>query len=511
MKRQTSLSERFGLRFIILATIPVFISAVFSVFIYNDALRYIDQEERVITVGRKTIADIRSAAFSLGILIRDNNFYNSRGLVAEAEWAQQSMVAQRNKIIRSLDDYKSYYSLSLPSNRYFVSAKLAGSVLSEKAAIDKLDEAINEYLDKIDSPQLRGVLEDLLDNVTDASDNLLIVLRVASLDNKESFQDGVILFYPILAAVWLLIAIGGATFASLVYRQIVEPVQDMSALAEDIKMAKGNLSKSIHGNEKFDSEEMSKLHATIKDMGLKLSANIEQLEQANKSKLEFISIASHQLRTPLSSIKWLIENLRKSKNLLPEQRDRLVEIYESNERLISLVNDLLNVSRLESGAAIAQPRLASLEESMRGVIILFEPAAKAKGISINLNFDVAPLPLLFDPVLFEEAFESILDNAVAYAPNGTEVSISVGQKGDDYTVAIHNDGPGIDESERKRIFTKFYRGPLAQKIRPRGSGLGLFVAKLATEANGGKIWFESPAEIGGGVTFYLSLPISLKE
>jgi len=183
--------------------------------------------------------------------------------------------------------------------------------------------------------------------------------------------------------------------------------------------------------------------------------------EIDRQKTEFISVASHQLRTPLSAIKWFLEILISGDagSMSDEQMDYMDQVYKSNERMINLVNDLLKLKKM------------------------------------NL-----------DPKLIRQAVMNILDNAIKYSPEKTTVTIDMKVKKPNLILSIADRGHGIPEKEQSRVFTKFYRGSNIVKKVTQGTGLGLYVVKTVIEAMGGSIRFESTEN--KGTTFYLSIPLA---
>jgi PAS domain S-box-containing protein len=236
--------------------------------------------------------------------------------------------------------------------------------------------------------------------------------------------------------------------------------------------------------------------------------DITKEKELDRAKSGFISLASHQLRTPLSATKWLIELLMEGK-LTDTQKENIKNLAISNERLINLVNDLLNISRLESAAVVANPQSVHIGELIGESIKLYKLKADKDGKKIEFSSEAGIQKIFADPVLFNEAFENILDNAISYSPKNSIIEVTIKKKDKNYVISVHNEGEGIPEEGRDKIFTRFYRSEQARKLKPEGSGLGLFIAKSAVEANGGKIRFES--EKGKGVTFFIELPIRGKE
>lgn len=235
--------------------------------------------------------------------------------------------------------------------------------------------------------------------------------------------------------------------------------------------------------------------------------NITKEYEIDKMKTEFISLASHQLRTPLSAIKWFIELLQEELgNFTGEQKEIVENINVSTKRMIELVNTLLNISRIESGRLIVNPRPTDVAvlvtEAIKEVII----RANQKGLEIQTNFLENIPSVSIDPRLIREVYLNLLTNAIKYTPKGGKIIVSL-YIDDKYLVSsVEDSGLGITEKDKPKIFQKFFRADNAQKIETDGTGLGLYLAKSIVESSLGEIWFES--EENKGSKFYFTLPLS---
>lgn len=311
------------------------------------------------------------------------------------------------------------------------------------------------------------------------------------------------IFYWGFFVFWLIAIIGSGLSVFYFLRRIIKPVQDLTRIATNIA-----LDKPMEILAPFKKDEISALYEAAANMKRHLEEKIHELNKDNQSKSEFLAVALHQLRTPLSAMKWLLELLKENHDLSDAGKEKLDEVYKSNERLINLVNDLLSVSRMERGRLIATPRIFNFLDIINDSLNMIRPESEKKNQKINLTIETETKEANLDPILFLEAFRNVLENAVFYAPENSDIEIAVNIDHNQLIVSIHNDGPVIGATEREKLFTKFYRGYVGARLRPTGSGLGLFIAKAAIEANGGKIWFESPGPEGDGVTFYISVPIA---
>lgn len=236
--------------------------------------------------------------------------------------------------------------------------------------------------------------------------------------------------------------------------------------------------------------------------------DITKEKMADRMKTEFVSVAAHQLRTPLSAIKWIFERLinDKSLNLKEGQKKIIKEGLDSTNRVISIVNDLLDIVRIEEGREVYKLIPYNLEKVAQSVIETYREIIKKKNIKFEYNVLNRKLPKVkIDPQKIYLVIQNLLDNAIRYSPPGGIVSINIMSDGKDVKFSISDTGIGIPKKEKDSIFKKFFRGSNATKAHTEGNGIGLYIAKNIIEAHGGKIWFDS--EENKGTTFYFTLPI----
>jgi len=237
--------------------------------------------------------------------------------------------------------------------------------------------------------------------------------------------------------------------------------------------------------------------------------DITREKMVERMKTEFVSIAAHQLRTPLSAVKWILSMLLggDAGKLSSEQQDLLSKSYQSNERMIRLVNDLLNTTRIEEGKFLAKITQHDIRDLIVKVMVPFKEEVKRRGITLDCFMPDGRLPKVgVDAEKICLAIENLLDNALHYTKvGGIKFNLEFNKEEKSFLFSIADTGIGISEKEQPRVFGKFFRSVMAVKTETEGSGLGLFIAKNIIEAHGGKIWFES--EEGKGTTFYFTLPV----
>lgn len=247
--------------------------------------------------------------------------------------------------------------------------------------------------------------------------------------------------------------------------------------------------------------------------------DITKEKQLDKAKTEFLSLASHQLRTPLSTINWYCEMLLAGDAgpVNDEQKKFLEEAYGGSQRMVQLVTALLNVSRIETGTYMVEPEKVDVVRLARSVLDESKPKIDEKKLTVKLEKENIP-EMMLDPNLTTMIFQNLLTNSVKYTPvNGTvAISLKVLHKDDkvpgeivdqdSLLIQVADNGMGIPRNQKNEIFTKLFRADNVRKADTEGTGLGLYLIKSLIEQSHGKIWFES--EEGKGTTFYVLIPLS---
>ena len=257
--------------------------------------------------------------------------------------------------------------------------------------------------------------------------------------------------------------------------------------------------------------------------------DITKEREIDRAKSEFVSLASHQLRTPLSSINWYTEMLLAGDagEVTKEQKKYLEKVSHGSQRMAQLVSALLNVSRLELGTLALEPEPTNLKHISEGVLEELKPEIVRKKLRVMQKYDSTLPDIPLDPKVIQIVFQNVLSNAVKYTPEGGTVQIFIEKKGREALIAVRDTGYGIPENQQDKIFTKLFR---ADNVRARdtdGTGLGLYIAQAIVKEAGGKIWFSSPGGSASGgesvekkhvrrspkgegwsTTFYITLPLA---
>ncbi len=252
---------------------------------------------------------------------------------------------------------------------------------------------------------------------------------------------------------------------------------------------------------------LNKKHQVVSMTGTIQDINdrVEKEKKLEQAKNDFLSLASHQFRTPLSATKWVLESLEDDENFTLKQKDKLNSLVISNERLINLVNDMLDVTKIESGKLTINKKQVDLKVLINDLIVLLKPLINKYKKDIKTILPLNIKNVYCDPVLMSEALKNLLTNAIIYSLEGSQdIILEVKNRTKDYLISVHNDG-FIKKTSLGDIkkFEKFVRGQGASDRQPEGSGLGLYITNNILKASGESFWCESNTKFG--TSFYLTI------
>lgn len=258
-------------------------------------------------------------------------------------------------------------------------------------------------------------------------------------------------------------------------------------------------------------DEIQKFNARLKH---EVTAATRELRSSNKklvemdaTKDEFVSMASHQLRTPLTSVKGYISMVLEGDagEITEPQRQLLTEAFSSSERMVHLIGDFLNVSRLQTGKFVVDPHEVDLAKITEQEVEGIRQIAASHEVELKLVKPPRIPTLYLDEGKIRQVIMNFIDNAVYYSPEKTRITIKLSIEDGDVVLMVKDQGMGVPEEVRSHLFTKFFRAENARRQRPDGTGIGLYLAKKIIDGHDGKVVFES--ELGKGSTFGFRLPI----
>lgn len=341
-----------------------------------------------------------------------------------------------------------------------------------------------------------------------------IVARVLNVENQ------VAVVFMLSAS---LVLSGYLTF--LVIVRIFSPVEDLIRGTEEI--INGNLDLKLEtktGDElEVLADRFNKMAAALREERDSLENKVRErtraLEEAQKKELEkqeqilelkdeFLFVASHELKTPVTAIRWSLEAASEAKRLPKEAKEFIEDAMHASRNLTELVNDLLNMARLDAHTISFKQEKVDANVLVSSVVRGLSSIAKEEEIELADDVDAADeLQVMADERRLREVLENLIGNALKYNVSGKHVWVRAKKTGDEIELSVDDDGPGIRDEDKKHIFEKFWRAP--EHKEKEGSGLGLFITRRLVEGMGGTISFES--ETGKGTSFKVRLKAAPKE
>ncbi|MDP2684723.1 MAG: ATP-binding protein [bacterium] len=276
---------------------------------------------------------------------------------------------------------------------------------------------------------------------------------------------------------------------------------EKSRLYEEAKQFTERLKKEV---------AMATMH--LRDTNVQLQEANKHLQQLDTAKSEFVSITSHQLRTPMTGIMGYISMILQGDfGKVPKEQEKILsELLEESQRMIRIINLFLNVSKIESGKMELNIEPVQIEEVIEKIMAMVQQPASDKGLKLIYKKPAKPLPkVMGDRDKLGDIVLNFTDNAIKYTDKGS-VTLTTKVDGKYMHFAVKDSGRGIEKEEAKKLFTKFVRGFGIAQVNPDGSGLGLYVARRLTEAHHGEIWVDSEG-LGKGATFNVKIPLAKEE
>ena len=234
--------------------------------------------------------------------------------------------------------------------------------------------------------------------------------------------------------------------------------------------------------------------------------DVTQEREVSRMKSDFVSFVTHQLRTPLAGIRWMLELAAQDPDVPADTASYVQDAREAAQRLIQLVNDLLDISRLERGKLTVTLTPLDLGELTRGVLAETAGLVQGKGHRVSLAGDADVPRVLADPQLLRQVVVNLVSNAIKYTPEAGTIEIRLEADGPALRWSIRDSGIGVPALAQPKLFDKFYRADNVVTLETEGTGLGLYLVRLIMEQLGGRVWCQS--EEGAGATFLFTLPLA---
>lgn len=361
-----------------------------------------------------------------------------------------------------------------------------------------------KYLNKVDKIIIAEELQRKIEDTAEEKGKAELEKFLAELEKIQAAALAPVKTQEKLNAVLLL----GPKLSGEVFTR--ESIDLIEVLTPQIALAieKSKLYEEVKSFTQTLQSKVDEATIEIKSKNIELEEANIRLKALDQAKTEFVSIASHQLRTPMTGIMGYLSMMTSGDfgKLKPEHFKILKELLDESQRMIRLINQFLNVSKIEAGKFELAKREVQLEDLIAAKLKEVTKMAEKKNLKLVFKKPDIPLPkVMADPDKLNDIILNLVDNAIKYTSKGG-VTIAVQQKGDELLTSIKDTGIGIGKGDAKELFGKFQRGTGIARIQPDGSGLGLFLAKNVVEGHHGRIWVESEGA-GKGSTFYFTLPI----
>jgi|TARA_Y100000031_G_C8252241_1_gene401101 signal transduction histidine kinase len=344
------------------------------------------------------------------------------------------------------------------------------------------------------------LLIDIIFVITLTAVQLLVFSTIVPILIKSVAPEKVVLSFMLLL-IWLVL------YNTISLYVFLKPFKNIKQYLK--KIGKGDLSTKIPVSNDEIGEVMQEINLMTKNLKKHIST-INKAQKLKQRKSEFVVISSHQLRTPLTSIKWAVLNLIKNSGKLNKnQKEILMMIKDASDQSLSLAEQLLAVAREEATNHIAsQQKNVDLHVTTQDVLKNFNYLIKNKNVFTDYKKNKAVPNITANPAKIKSVVQCLLENAITYASTNTTINIILTTKEEAVQFSVTNIGFGISPAEKNKIFTKFYRGKQALETKTAGTGLGLYLSKNIINNLGGELWFTSTPK--KKTTFYFSVPFDSK-
>ena len=405
------------------------------------------------------------------------------------------------------------------------------------------EEVIYEIVHPIKTKQVRWereeiglTLEETLGREGALADEKTIGLAAVGMSlSLRRVDETIVNIYRNIALLTVLVIVAGIGVTVLLVRVIAGPVKQLATAARRIAEGDSSFQVGITSNDEIGelAESFNRMAASVQQREGQLRTHAEELDRLNRQlllqqeelreinvkletasrhKSEFLANMSHELRTPLNAIIGFSQILSDEslRDLGPEERrEFLGNILASGRHLLGLINEILDLSKIEAGKMTLGPEWFSVQDALEEVLQTLKPLATKKGILIEVTFDPHLSTFNADAVKFKQILYNLLSNAIKFTPEGGNVYVRASATEEWAEFSVRDTGIGIRPEDQERIFQEFQHVDMSAERQHEGTGLGLTLAKKFVEMHGGRIWVES--EVGTGSTFTFTLPLEARQ
>jgi signal transduction histidine kinase len=320
--------------------------------------------------------------------------------------------------------------------------------------------------------------------------------------NPEIFAEQQLLLNAAALIIVLLISVNTGLLGLVFSRSFTKPIKELHKAAQELEKGNFAIQTSIH-----TSDELAQLSEALNRSALALSKMEEERLQLDKAKSEFLSITSHELRTPITPLKAQLQMLQQEYfgKLTEKQKESLDIILRNAERLNKIIEDFLEISRIEAARLKFAFRKTDLRETIKETIGGMEGFAREKNITLVTTHNELPI-IEIDPDRVSQVLRNLVHNAIKFSPPDSSIEIKAETKKDHILFSVSDHGVGITPEDQIRVFEPFYQVEGTLNRNYGGTGLGLTICRGIIEAQKGKIWVEGKSSVGS--TFYFTVPLT---
>ncbi|HXV26906.1 MAG TPA: HAMP domain-containing sensor histidine kinase [Candidatus Paceibacterota bacterium] len=312
--------------------------------------------------------------------------------------------------------------------------------------------------------------------------------------------------YGFVVVATILVTLGALSLWGIARARITRETIRQSLVTEHVE-PDASMMRAIDDEERFERNLLAGIGCIMLggmllavDLGVSIAANQRKSDEFRE---QLIGLASHQLKTPITVYRWSLDALKDAGPLTAAQSDVMRQMTDNAVQMGRVVNDLLDLSRIDQGRFLMKPEPLALDSLLRDIVGRLTPIARERNLELKTEIGDGPFPARLDKVRIGQAIGNTLENAIKYAFERTAVHVGLHRRDGSAVITVANNGPGIPVHEQNRLFQRFFRASTA--IKP-GTGLGLYIVKAIVDQSGGSVSFVSVPD--KETEFRITLPLS---